>query len=107
MTTTLAPDATASTRSLALATATNQKSETRETATQTAAAQSSPPSLPPSDFSGSNIRHILFGTLDAVQQTIHNLHLRGYAEPNDWSPAISTGRANEVMRILVRRIPVD
>ncbi|MEL6158930.1 MAG: hypothetical protein AAGJ95_11580 [Cyanobacteria bacterium J06554_11] len=51
--------------------------------------------------------HMLFGTPEAVQQTVQNLHLRGYAEPNDWSPAISTGRPEEVMKILIKRLSVD
>ena len=50
------------------------------------------------------IRHILFGTLSAVRATIRTLHKRGYAEPNDWSQPISTGRPNEVMAILTKRI---
>ncbi|MGD1896737.1 MAG: hypothetical protein ACFB16_07270 [Phormidesmis sp.] len=52
------------------------------------------------------IRHMLFGSLTAVQSTIKLLHKRGYAEPNDWSQPISTGRANEVMAILTKRISV-
>ena len=50
------------------------------------------------------IRHMLFGTLSGVQATIRQLHSLGYAEPNDWSRPISTGRPNEVMAILTRRI---
>ena len=50
------------------------------------------------------VRHMVFGSLIAVQADIHTLHKRGYAEPNDWSQPISTGRANEVMAILTRRI---
>ncbi len=38
------------------------------------------------------------------QPTARQLHSLGYAEPNDWSRPISTGRANEVMAILTRRI---
>ena len=51
-----------------------------------------------------NVRHMLFGTVEAVQKTVHNLHSRGYAEPNDWSRPIRTGRPNEVMAILTKRI---
>ena len=53
------------------------------------------------------IRHMLFGSLTAVRATIQTLHKRGYAEPNDWSQPISTGRANEVMSILTKRLPVE
>lgn len=51
-----------------------------------------------------HIRHMLFGTLATVQATIRLLHHLGYAEPNDWSRPISTGRANEVMAILTKRV---
>lgn len=50
------------------------------------------------------VRHLLFGTLSSVNSTIAHLHTLGYAEPNDWSRPISTGRPNEVMAILTRRV---
>lgn len=50
------------------------------------------------------VRHLLFGTLSSVTSTIAHLHALGYAEPNDWSRPISTGRPNEVMTILTRRV---
>jgi len=51
-----------------------------------------------------SVRHMLFGPLPAVQATIRLLHIRGYAEPNDWSEPIPTGRPNEVMAILTKRV---
>ena len=53
------------------------------------------------------IRHMLFGSLSAVRTTIRVLHKKGYAEPNDWSQPISTGRPNEVMAILTKRIRLE
>lgn len=50
------------------------------------------------------VRHMMFGSLMAVQFTIMELHTKHYAEPNDWSKPISTGRPNEVMVILTRTI---
>ena len=52
-------------------------------------------------------RHMLFGSLTAVRLTIQELHQKHYAEPNDWSKPISTGRPNEVMAILTKRVRVD
>ena len=52
------------------------------------------------------VRHLLFGSLSAVQSTIQLLHKLNYAEPNDWSRPISTGRPNEVMAILTKRVRV-
>ncbi len=52
------------------------------------------------------VRHMLFGTLPAVQTTIKQIHMHGYAEPNDWSLPMSTGRPDEVMAILTKRVSV-
>ena len=62
-----------------------------------------PPACP-STAEPSRVRHMLFGNLIAVRATIRHLHKLGYAEPNDWSKPVSTGRANEVMVILTKRI---
>ena len=62
---------------------------------------------PPSGAYQAPIRHMLFGSLRAVQSTIRVLHKRGYAEPNDWSQPMSTGRPNEVMAILTKRVKVN
>ena len=53
------------------------------------------------------VRHMLFGSLAAVQLNIKSLHKIGYAEPNDWSKPIPTGRSGEVMAILVKYLWVD
>ena len=57
-------------------------------------------------FQYDTVRHLLLGPLTAVQLTIMDLHSRHYAEPNDWSRPISTGRPNEVMAILTRKVRV-
>ena len=61
-----------------------------------------PPEAP--GASREHIRHLLFGTNIAVQTTIRQLHKLGYAEPNDWSRPIATGKAGEVMSILTKRV---
>ncbi|MEL6492740.1 MAG: hypothetical protein AAFQ95_22550 [Cyanobacteria bacterium J06621_3] len=71
------------------------------TTTQTEA----PP--PPAGPYQEPIRHMLFGTLSAVQATIRLLHAKTYAEPNDWSQPIPTGRPGEVMAILTKRIKLE
>ncbi|MBT9315029.1 hypothetical protein IXB50_06295 [Leptothoe spongobia TAU-MAC 1115] len=53
-----------------------------------------------------NVRHIVFGTLTAIRNTINLLHKLNYAEPNDWSKPLPTGRPNEIMVILTKRIRV-
>lgn len=63
------------------------------------------PSGHPAQFE--TLRHILLGSLNAVQATIKSLHKRGYAEPNDWSKPLPTGRPNEVMAILTQKVHPD
>jgi hypothetical protein len=46
--------------------------------------------LPPAQPSQSptrpeRVRHLLYGSLAAIDRTIKILHVLGYAEPNDWS----------------------
>ena len=77
--------------------------------TDSPASTSAPTTLtaapPPTEgYSQEPVRHMLFGTLPAVQATIRLLHIRGYAEPNDWSEPIPTGRPKEVMAILTKRV---
>ncbi|MGF1525018.1 MAG: hypothetical protein ACFBSF_22050 [Leptolyngbyaceae cyanobacterium] len=52
------------------------------------------------------LRHMLFGSLGAVQATIKLLHKLNYAEPNDWSKPIGTGQGNEVVVVLIKRVRV-
>ena len=59
------------------------------------------------DYQHETVRHMVFGSLMAVRLTIQDLHHRRYAEPNDWSKPISTGRPNEVMAILTKRVVVS
>ncbi|MEM9807786.1 MAG: hypothetical protein AAF959_21170 [Cyanobacteria bacterium P01_D01_bin.56] len=61
-----------------------------------------PESMPEPQFE--IVRHMLFGSLIGVQRTIQDLHSKHYAEPNDWSKPISTGRPNEVMAILTKKV---
>ena len=77
---------------------------------QGASAPTLPPAsspLPSPSNDNETVRHLLFGSLTAVQTTIRVLHKRGYAEPNDWSQPISTGRPNEVMAILTKRVRLE
>ncbi|WP_073611040.1 hypothetical protein [Phormidium tenue] len=49
--------------------------------------------LPPSSRSNpqthpEKVRHLLYGSLAAIDRTIKILHAHGYADPNDWSDPI-------------------
>ena len=57
--------------------------------------------------------HIIIGPLYAINNCRHELHLRGYAEPNDWSQpmrmvntaeVLRSQHPNNMMRVLSKRI---
>jgi hypothetical protein len=60
------------------------------------------------------LRHLLIGTPEVVQHTIHRLHNLRYAEATFWSPVIPLSGSqlivpinpHEIMRILVRSLRV-
>ena len=59
------------------------------------------------EYEYEEVRITLLGTLNSVQNTIATLFKLNYAEPNDWSRPLPTGRPNEVMAILTRRVQVE
>lgn len=75
---------------------------------QGAGAPTDPPAggaLPEHNYE--DVRLLLLGSLTSVQNTIALLFKLNYAEPNDWSRPLATGRPNEVMAILTKRVRVD
>ena len=74
--------------------------------------QGNTPNFPPAnnplpDYQFESVNHTLFGSLTAIRNTIALLHTLNYAEPNDWSKPLPTGRPNEMMAILTKRVRVD
>ena len=59
------------------------------------------------EHSYEDVRLLLLGSLTSVQNTIALLFKLNYAEPNDWSRPLATGRPNEVMAILTRQVRID
>ena len=51
-----------------------------------------------------SLRHMVFGSAVAVQNTIKLLHRLNYAEPNEWSKLIPTENTNEVMAVLTKKV---
>jgi hypothetical protein len=52
-------------------------------------------------------RIVIYGSLlycDRIVKTLHTLH---FAEPNDWSGPIPTGRPNEWLRILTKHLIIE
>ncbi|MEM9220239.1 MAG: hypothetical protein AAGD25_38680 [Cyanobacteria bacterium P01_F01_bin.150] len=50
------------------------------------------------------VRHMLFGSIGAVQNTIKLLYVLNYAEPNDWSHPVPSGQPGEVMVVLTKKV---
>ena len=64
-----------------------------------------PAPLPESSYETG--RHLLMGSFTFVQTTIKLLHKLNYTEPNDWSRPLPTGRPNEVMAILTKKVKIS
>ena len=52
------------------------------------------------------VRHMVFGSVGAVQYTIKLLYKLNYADPNDWSKPVPTGQPNEVVVVLTKKVRV-
>ena len=53
-----------------------------------------------------SVQHMLFGSPAVVRKTIKDLHKLRYAEATDWSKLMPTGRVNEVMAILTKKVRI-
>ena len=84
---------------------------TASPATTPATSPAAPPPLPPHPSkdrpSPDTVQHMLFGSPAAVRKTIKTLHKLHYAEATDWSKLMPTGRGNEVMAILSKKVRID
>ena len=50
------------------------------------------------------LRIVIMGSPWAIRAHIRSMHHLGYAEPNDWSRLLPTGRPGEMMVILTKRM---
>jgi hypothetical protein len=53
------------------------------------------------------VRHLLYGSLAAIDRTIKILHTYGYADPNDWSDPIPTEKPNQWMAIMTKIVRLE
>ncbi|MFB2979960.1 peptide ABC transporter substrate-binding protein [Microseira sp. BLCC-F43] len=53
------------------------------------------------------VRMIVVGSPKGVVKIIHSLHVKRFAEVNEWSPPVSTTKPGEVMRILIKKVFID
>jgi hypothetical protein len=56
-----------------------------------------------SSDNGDRLRLLAIGTRKGVTETIHTLHVLGYAEAGSWSPVLPVPNSTEVMSILTRQ----
>jgi hypothetical protein len=49
----------------------------------------------------------VYGSLVACDRIIKNLHILHFAEPNDWTDPLPTGRPNEWMRVLTKHLLIE
>ena len=52
---------------------------------------------------GDRLRLLAIGTREGVIETIHTLHVLGYADVGAWSPVLPVPNSTEVMSILTRQ----
>lgn len=50
------------------------------------------------------VRVTVYGSLEGCDRTIKTLHILHFAEPNDWTDPIPTGRPNEWLRMLTKHL---
>ncbi len=50
------------------------------------------------------LRLVMIGSRASITATIHNLHVRGFAEVFEWSPLAAAGQG-EMMSVLTKRLP--
>ncbi|HEY9880979.1 MAG TPA: hypothetical protein V6D29_21145 [Leptolyngbyaceae cyanobacterium] len=62
---------------------------------------------PAQDPEREKARIIVYGSLRVCDRVIKSLHTLRYAEPNDWSGPIPTGRPGEWMRILTKTLLIE
>lgn len=53
------------------------------------------------------VRMTLVGSPKGVVKIMHSLHVKRFAEVNEWSPPVPTGNPGEVMRILIKKVFID
>jgi hypothetical protein len=56
-----------------------------------------------SSDNGDRLRLLAIGSREGVTETIHTLHVLGYADVGAWSPVLPVPNSTEVMSILTRQ----
>jgi hypothetical protein len=59
-------------------------------------------SLPTAPEGEQPVRVLICGIPSGVEQMVHQLYLRGFAQVGEWSPPLPSPLEGEIIRILVR-----
>ncbi len=62
-----------------------------------------PGPLPGGSDDFDTVRLLMIGSAESITATIHNLHMRRFAEVSEWSPLAAAGRG-EMMSMLTKRV---
>ncbi|MBD2256986.1 hypothetical protein [Pseudanabaena sp. FACHB-2040] len=50
---------------------------------------------------------MLYGSLEVLDRTIKHLHTLHYADPDDWSDPIPSGKDNQWMAVLIKHLLIE
>ncbi|HEY9881420.1 MAG TPA: hypothetical protein V6D29_23400 [Leptolyngbyaceae cyanobacterium] len=53
------------------------------------------------------VQVVVYSTLEGIDRTVKHLHVLHYADPNDWSDPIPTGKPNQWMSLLTRYLLIE
>ncbi|HEY9881439.1 MAG TPA: hypothetical protein V6D29_23500 [Leptolyngbyaceae cyanobacterium] len=66
-----------------------------------------PTYLPKREPRREKLCHVLYGTPEVIDRGIKHLHTLGYADPNDWSDPIPSGREGQWMSVLFKYLLIE
>ncbi|MBD2260106.1 hypothetical protein [Pseudanabaena sp. FACHB-2040] len=71
-----------------------------------------PPTVPPAQSSQpkprrEKVTNVLYGSLEALDRMTKQLHTLHYADPNDWSDPIPSGRDSQWMVVLIKHLLIE
>ncbi|MBD0266881.1 MAG: hypothetical protein ICV77_01175 [Cyanobacteria bacterium Co-bin8] len=71
-----------------------------------------PPTVPPAQSTKrkprrEKVTNVLYGSLEVLDRTIKHLHTLHYADPDDWSDPIPSGKDSQWMAVLIKHLLIE
>ncbi|MBD2260641.1 hypothetical protein [Pseudanabaena sp. FACHB-2040] len=71
-----------------------------------------PPTVPPAQSTRpkpkrEKITNVLYGSLEVLDRMTKYLHSLHYADPDDWSDPIPSGKDNQWMMVLIKHLLIE